>query len=138
MMDKTNKHLQDRVLVYAIIWVLSYVMSLYILKTFTISFAVGIVLTIVPILAFVLLMYKYQRSVLLLDELAIKIKMEAITWAFSLGLLLLMGLGLIELFYPLNKEDWSFRHLVPCFFVFYFIGHSIASRKYYFEDEKYD
>lgn len=137
-MNKTKKHLHNRVLVYAIIWVVSYILSLYTLKTFAIFFAVGTLLTIIPILAFALFIYKYYRSIFFLDEVAIKIQMEATILAFSLGLLLLMALSLIELYYPLNKENWSFRHLIPYFFIFYFIGYAVASRKYNFEDEKQD
>lgn len=57
-----------------------------------------------------------------MDEVQIKVQMEAIVIAFSLGLLLLMTLGLIDLFITLNQENWSHRHLFPILIAFYFAG----------------
>lgn len=73
-----------------------------------------------------------------MDEVQIKIQMEAVVLAFALGLLLVMTLGLIDLFIVLNPEDWSYRFLVPIFIAFYFLGLFIAKRKYNFEDEKFN
>lgn len=73
-----------------------------------------------------------------MDEVQIKIQMEAVIIAFSLGLMLLMTLGLLDLFVSLNKEDWSYRHLVPLFVTFYFIGLFISKRKYDFNHEEHD
>lgn len=49
-----------------------------------------------------------------------------------------MTMGLLDLVVVLNKEDWSFRHLVPIFVVFYFIGLFISKRKYNFDNEKHN
>jgi len=38
----------------------------------------------------------------------------------------------------LNKNDWSYRYLVPFFVAFYFFGLFISKRKYNFDDEKHD
>ena len=73
-----------------------------------------------------------------MDEVQVKIQMEAVVIAFSLGLLLLMTLGLIELSIQLNKDDWSYRHLLPMFMAFYFFGLVISRNKYNFENEKHD
>lgn len=136
-MDRQKKHLSDRVLVYAVIWCLSYVGCLFALKTLDIPIEAGIVLTIITVLAFALFIYKYYRSIFFMDEVQIKIQMEAVVIAFSLGLLLLMILGLVDLITILNKDDWSYRHLFPIFIVFYFIGLFISKRKYNFDNEKY-
>ncbi len=73
-----------------------------------------------------------------MDEVQIKLQMEAFVLAFALGLLLLMTLGLIELYLDLNPQDWNYRFLVPIFILFYFIGLFIEKRKYNFEDEKFN
>ena len=65
-----------------------------------------------------------------MDELAIRIYLEAAVIAFALCLLLLMTLGLLDLVIVLKKEDWSYRHLVPYLAIFYFLGLFIAKRKY--------
>lgn len=136
--DKLKKHLNDRVLIYAVIWCLSYVGSLFALKTLEIPTEAGIVLTVITVLAFALFIYKYYRSIFFMDEVQIKIQMEAVVIAFSLGLLLLMTLGLLDLVITLNKNDWSYRYLVPLFVAFYFFGLFISKRKYNFDDEKHD
>lgn len=137
-MNKQKKHINDRVIVYAVIWSLSYIGSLFALKTLDISQAAGIILTLVTILAFSLFIYKYYRSIYFMDEVQVKIQMEAVIIAFSLGLLLLMTLGLLELSIQLNKDNWSYRHLLPMFMAFYFIGLLISKNKYNFENEKHD
>jgi len=91
-MDNQKKHLNDRILIYAVIWSLSYVGSLFALKTLEIPTEAGIVLTVITVLAFALFIYKYYRSIFFMDEVQIKIQMEAVVIAFSLGLLLLMTL----------------------------------------------
>lgn len=137
-MDKQKKHLNDRVLVYAVIWCLSYLGSLFVLKSFELPEEVGIVLTIITVLAFATFIYKYYRSVYFMDEVQIKVQMEAIVIAFSLGLLLIMTLGLLDLVITLNKENWGYRHLVPYFVLFYFIGLFFSKRKYDIDNEKHD
>lgn len=49
-MDKQKNHLSNRVLVYAVIWCLSYVGSLFALKSFELPKETGIVLTVITIL----------------------------------------------------------------------------------------
>jgi hypothetical protein len=137
-MNKQKKHVNDRVIVYAVIWSLSYIGSLFALKTLDISQAAGIILSFVTILAFALFIYKYYRSIYFMDEVQIKIQMEAVVIGFSLGLLLMLALGLLELCIQLNKDDWSYRHLFPMFIAFYFIGLLISRNKYNFENEKHD
>lgn len=137
-MDEQKKHIQDRVFVYAVIWCLSYAGSLFALKTLDIPAEVGIVLTVITVIAFSLFIYKYYRGIFFMDEVQIKIQMEAVVIAFSLGLLLLMTLGLLDLIISLNKNDWSYRYLVPLFIAFYFLGLFISKRKYHFDNEKHD
>lgn len=137
-MGKSKNHLHERVRIYAILWVLSYTGSLFALKTQTVPKEAGMVLTFISVLAFAVFLYKYYRSIFFMDEVEIKIQMEAVVIAFLLGLLLLMTLGLLDLILVLNKEDWSFRFLIPCFIVFYFIGLFISNRKYSFDNEKHN
>jgi NAD/NADP transhydrogenase beta subunit len=137
-MDKQKNHLRNRVLVYAIIWCLSYVGSIFAMKSLELPLEAGIALTIITVLAFATLIYKYYKSIYFMDEVHIKVQMEAVVIAFSLGLLLILTLGLLELFVKLNNEDWSYRHLVPYFFIFYFIGLFFSKRKYIIDNEKHD
>ncbi len=137
-MKSRNNHLNDRVLIYAILWCLSYVGSLFAIKSLQIPIEASVILTFISVLAFALFIYKFFRSIVFMDEVQVKIQMEAVVLAFALGLLLVMTLGLIDLFIVLNPEDWSYRFLVPIFIAFYFLGLFIAKRKYNFEDEKFN
>lgn len=137
-MEKSKKHLSDRVPVYALIWAVSYIGSLGAMKTLELSPAVGIMLTLVPAIAFALFLYKFYRSVYFMDEVQIKIQMEAVVVAFTLALFTIMTLGLIDLAVELKAEDWSYRFLVPLFVAYYFIGLFISKRKYHIGHEEHD
>lgn len=137
-MNSRNNHLNDRVLIYAILWCLSYVGSLFAIKSLQIPIEASVILTFISVLAFALFIYKFFRSIVFMDEVQVKIQMEAVVLAFALGLLLVMTLGLIDLFIVLNPKDWNYRFLFPIFIAFYFLGLFIAKRKYNFEDEKFN
>jgi hypothetical protein len=70
------------------------------------------------------------RSARDLDELEKRIQLEALGVAFVLAILLLMTLGLIELAIPLNRDDWSFRHVWAMLPMLYFGGLVMARRRY--------
>lgn len=137
-MEKSKKHLSDRVPVYALIWAISYIGSLGAMKALSLSQAVGVMLTIVPVIAFALFLYKFYRSVYFMDEVQIKIQMEAAVVAFGLALLTMMTLGLLDLAITLNQDDWAYRFLVPVFVAYYFIGLFISRRKYHINHEEHD
>ena len=66
-----------------------------------------------------------------MDEVERRIQLEASVWAFSLGLLLLMTVGLLDSVMALKKEYWgNISFIIPCFYIFYFIGILISRRKY--------
>jgi len=137
-MDTQKNHVHDRVFVYAAIWCFSYIGSLFALKTLDIPFEAGIILTLITVLAFVLFIYKYYRSIFFMDAVQVKIHMEAVALAFSVGLTLLITLGLLDFLVILDKNDWSYRHLIPFFIGSYFFGLFISKRKYHFYNEKHN
>ena len=137
-MKKQSDHLNDRVLIYAILWSISYIGSLFAIKNMDLALEANVMLTIVSVVAFALFMYKYFRSIYFMDEVQIKIQMEAFVFAFAMGLLILMILGLVDLYVVLNPKDWNYRFLVPIFISLYFTGLFISKRKYDFEDEKFN
>jgi len=129
-MNKTKKTSGNKVLLFAILWGLTYGISLFVLKKLSPDTATGVILSFLPVLTFGLFIYHIIKGVASMDEVQIRIQMEAAVIAFSLGLLLLMTLGLLDLVVSLNREDWGYRHLVPYFTIFYFIGLFISKRKY--------
>jgi hypothetical protein len=129
-MNKLKKTSGNKVVLFAFFWILTYSISLLTLKKLSPGTTTGVILSILPVLAFTLFIYHFIKGVASMDEVQIRIQMEAVVIAFSLGLLLLMTLGLLGLVVALNKEDWGYRHLVPFFAIFYLTGLFISKRKY--------
>jgi hypothetical protein len=129
-MNKTKKTSGNKVILFAVLWALTYSISLLTLKKLSPDTITGVILSFLPVLTFALFIYHVIKGVASMDEVQIRIQMEAAVIAFSLGLLMLMTLGLLDLVVTLNKEDWGYRHLVPYFAIFYFIGLFISKRKY--------
>ena len=75
-------------------------------------------------------LYTIVRRARELDELERRIQLEALAFAFVLAVLLLMTLGLMELAVPLDRDDWSFRHVWALLPTLYFGGLVIARRRY--------
>ena len=129
-MEKIKKSSGRKILFYGILWAVVYIVCLLIVKKFEPSKTLGFILSFIPAIAFVLFIYNFIKGVGSMDEVERRIQLEAAVWGFTLGLLLLMTLGLLDLVVSLNKEDWGYRHLVPYFIVFYFFGIFISKRKY--------
>jgi len=89
-----------------------------------------VIVALVPVPVFALFLVTFIRGIKELDELERRIQFEALVFAFPLAILLVMTLGLLELAIPLSPEDWSYRHIWPFLFVFYFLGVAIARRRY--------
>ena len=129
-MEKIKRSSGNKILFYGILWAVVYIASLLIVKKFEVSKTVGVIISFLPTITFVLFIYNYIKGIGSMDEVERRIQLEATVWGFTLGLLLLMTLGLLDLVVSLNKEDWGYRHLVPYFFVFYFLGIFVSRRKY--------
>ncbi len=129
-MNTTKKISGYKTLLFAVLWVVTYSISLLSLKKLSLDTTTGIILSFLPVVTFALFIYHTIKGVASMDEVQIRIQMEAAVIAFSLGLLMLMTLGLLDLAVPLNKEDWGYRHLIPYFALFYFVGLFISKRKY--------
>ena len=129
-MEPIKKQADRKTLLFSILWALVYMGCLLVLKKLEPSKTIGFILSFLPTLTFVPFMYHYIRSINSMDEVERRIQLEATVWGFSLGLLLLMTLGLLDHVVVLKKEDWSFINLIPMFFLFYLIGIIISRRKY--------
>ena len=89
-----------------------------------------ILAAILPIPFFVWVLYEIVRSARQLDEMHRRIHLEALAIAYPLALTLLMVLGLLELAVPLNKDDWSYRHVWQMQGTIYLLSLFIAYRRY--------
>ncbi|MBC7887614.1 MAG: hypothetical protein H7Z13_06975 [Ferruginibacter sp.] len=129
-MDNTKKAPRNKAALFAAIWLVTYTICLFTIKKLSPGASTGIILSLLPVVTFALFIYTLIRGVASMDEVQIRIQMEAAVIAFSLALLMIMTLGLLDLVITLNKEDWGYRHVVPYFAIFYFIGLIISKRKY--------
>ena len=129
-MDKSKKTSNNKAAIFAVIWLVTYSISLLAIKKLSPDTTTGVILSLLPVVTFALFIYNFIQGAASMDEVQIRIHMEAAVIAFSLGLLMLMTLGLLDLVVTLNKEDWGYRHLVPFFAIFYFMGLFISKRKY--------
>jgi hypothetical protein len=92
--------------------------------------AVRVAIALLPIPAFGFFLAEWIRGIRGLDELERRIQLEALAVAFPLGLVLVMGLGLIQRVTQLDPLDWSYRHIWPFLIAFYFFGLALARRRY--------
>ena len=129
-MDKSDKKLFGRVVFFAALWIITYSVCLFTIKKASPGTTFGIILSFIPVVTFALYLYSIIKGVASMDEVQIRVQMEAVVIAFSLVLLTLMILGLLDLVITLKKEDWGYRHLFPYFVMFYVIGLIISKRKY--------
>lgn len=127
----TSEKKQDKmILASGIVWAITYVVCLGVVKKLDPPLALGIACAVAPALGFVWFLFSYIRGIQRMDEVHRRIHLEAAVVAFCFAVLLVMVLGLLGLVVHLNPEDWSYRHLVPYLFIAYFIGLFRAKRKY--------
>jgi hypothetical protein len=129
-MEKIKKINGSNVIFYSILWAVIYIGSLLIVRKLQPPQTVGIIVSFLPTVAFIFFIYNFIKKIGSMDEVQRRIQLEATVWAFSLGLLLLMTLGLLDLVIVIKKEYWGYTDLIPYFFAFYWVGILISKRKY--------
>jgi hypothetical protein len=92
--------------------------------------ALKVAFSVSALAAFVLFLVAEMRIVRVLDELAQRMQLEALAFAFPLSVALVMLLGLLQRFATLPIEDTSYRHIWPVMILFYVIGVALARRRY--------
>ena len=112
-----------------VLFVVAYMIARGLLETVTTP-AVRVAAALLPIPPFTLLLILMVRGARELDELERRIQLEALAFAFPLTLILLLTLGLLEIAIELNPDDWSFRHVWAMLPLFYFMGLTLAKRRY--------
>ena len=118
------------VITTGLIWVFVYLLTRTLLDGNQLSERWRILVALAPMLPFAFFLALILSGIRFMDELQRRIQLEALAIAFPLAILLFMMLGLLELAIPLSPQDWSYRHTWSYLPLFYFIGLSIASRRY--------
>lgn len=111
-------------------WAAFYFAARGLLELDTLGWWTRFAVAIVPVPVFAWVLWNVSKGIAQMDELQRRIQLEALAFAFPLTVLLLMTLGLLELAIGLNPADWSYRHVWPFVFLFYFAGLARAKRRY--------
>ena len=85
---------------------------------------------LLPTLPTALILWRIVRLIRDGDELDRRVHLEALAFAFPMAILLLWALGLLQRAIELEEEDWSYRHVWVCLPLFYFVGLSLAWKRY--------
>ncbi len=112
------------------IWALCYIGARLVLEIGGLSWWTRAGIAAMPIPVFAWVIWSVFKGVAQMDELQRRMQLEALAFAFPMTLLLIMTLGLFELAIGLNTDDWSYRHVWPMLFLFYFVGIVRAKRRY--------
>lgn len=115
---------------WALIFSICFTVSVYYLSKNSISAPIALLIIAGNALLFGTYTIKFIQSIKLLDEVQIRIQLEAVTVAFALSLLLIMILGMAEIISSFGFDKISFLYIFPLFFLFYFIGLFISKHKY--------
>ena len=131
-MEKMQNAKGNNIILYSLLWAVVYIICLVVIKNAELPKSAGVMLSFLPTITFVLFIYNFIKRIGSMDEVERRIQLEAIVWAFSLGLLLLMTRGLLDLVVTFKKGEWGYiDFIIPCFFAFYFLGILISKRKYH-------
>ena len=115
---------------WALIFSVSFAISAFYLSRYSLSVPVALLIIAINSLLFGVYAFKLIQSISFMDEVQIRIHLEAVSIAFILSLLLVMILGLVGLVRNLALDNISFLYIFPLFIFFYLIGLFISKRKY--------
>ena len=128
--EQTKRVYGARLLFAGVVWGSLYMLSRGLLELTTLDRAVRVLIALMPTPAFVWFLWTWLKGLAVMDELERRIELEALAFAFPICVVLLMTLGLLELAMPLNKDDWSYRHVWAMMPALYYMGLWRAKRRY--------
>ena len=117
-------------LFWAIGWLLLYFGARGLLEGTAVEGWVRVAVALMPIPVAAVTLGLMVRGARQLDELELRIQLEALATAFLLTILFLMTLGLMQRAVALKFEDWSYAHVWAMLPTLYFLGLFIARRRY--------
>ncbi|MFB2117815.1 hypothetical protein [Parapedobacter sp. 2B3] len=115
---------------WALIFAVCFPISVFYLSEYSLSVPIALLIVAINALLFGVYAFKQMQSVKSLDEVQIRIQLEAVSIAFVLSLLLIMVLGMLGLVKDSGLDNLNYLYVFPLFFLFYFVGLFISKRKY--------
>lgn len=125
-----RKEDQIRVMIASLLFMLAYVAASVLPRWLNLSTPLSVGLAVVAALVFAYFIFTEVRIIRTMDEMQQRIQLEALAIAYPASILFVMLLGLLERVIELPKTDFSYRHIWPLMFFFYFLGLVIARRRY--------
>lgn len=113
-------------LITFVAWVASYFLARFVMESTTAPTLVRVLVALLPLLPFAAFLYVTIRGQRQMDELELRIQVEALAIAFPLAVLFLMVFGLLGEALDLTLE----RHVWFYLPIFYFVGLTLARRRY--------
>ena len=113
-------------LITFVLWGASYFLARFVMESTRAPTLIRILVALLPILPFAAFLYLAVKEQRQMDELELRIQVEALAIAFPLSILFLMVFGLIGQAIDLTLE----RHVWFYLPIFYFIGLTLARRRY--------
>ena len=112
-------------LITFVLWVASYFLARFVMESTDAPTLIRILVALLPILPFAAFLYLAVKEQRQMDELELRIQVEALAIAFPLSILFLMVFGLIGQALDLTLE----RHVWFYLPIFYFVGLTLARRR---------
>lgn len=125
---KENINLKSAI--WSLIFAVSFPISVFGLSRYSLSVPIALFIIAINALLFGVYTAKLIQTIKSLDEVQIRIQLEAVSVAFVLSLLLVMILDMVGLVGDLKLDNISFLYIFPLLFFFYLIGLFISKRKY--------
>jgi hypothetical protein len=129
-------NLGRRTIALAVVWLVAYFTARGILELDTLETWQRVTIALAPVPIFAGFLWTYIGVVRSMDELERKIHLEALGIAFSLALLLLTTLALMQRAITLSFENWSYAHVWFYLPAFYFVAIGFTSRRYQAEEDE--
>ena len=117
-------------MVWGILWLVLYFGARGLLESDSLQPWQRVASALAPIPIAAVTLVSIVRGARQLDELELRIQLEALAIAYPLAIVLIMLLALVQLAMPLNPDDWSYRHIWPFLPMFWLGGQAIARRRY--------
>ena len=129
-MEQFKKAMHRNSVIFALIHGATYLPAVWLLKHHVFGQSVSIIIAIVPIITFAIFIFKLIKAFSVMDEVKQRVQLEAVVIGFSLTVMLMIFLFLLNLCDISNPIWFSYGYLVCYCWLFYFVGWFISKKKY--------
>ena len=129
-METSKKRAHQHSFIFALIYGATYLPATWLLKHGVFDRPVSVIIAIVPVITFSIFIFKYIKSISVMDEVKQRVQFEAVVIGFSLTAMLMMILFLLSLCGISNPRWFGYAQLGCYCWLFYFVGWLISIKKY--------